>query len=139
MSVSVQNVVEIRFSEVDSMGVVWHGNFVKYLEDGREYFGAEYGLNYMRVVSEGFLVPIVDMSLKYKRSAKYEEKLIIETKFVNSAAAKIIFDYTIYRKSDMEELVKARTIQVFTDLDGQLILTNPSFFSEWKKSLGISD
>ena len=36
--------IEVRFSEVDSMSVVWHGNYVKYLEDGREAFGKEFGL-----------------------------------------------------------------------------------------------
>ena len=36
MDLSVEKKIDIRFSEVDSMGVVWHGSFVKYLEDGRE-------------------------------------------------------------------------------------------------------
>jgi len=137
MSISVQKTIDVRFSEVDSMHVVWHGSFVKYLEDGREYFGLKYGLSYLEVASLGFLIPIVDMNLSYKKSAKYGEKLIIETNFVNSAAAKIIFDYTIYSELSMEVLVKARTIQVFTDVKGQLILASPQFFIDWKKSLGI--
>jgi acyl-CoA thioester hydrolase len=65
--------------------------------------------------------------------------LVVETKFINSPAAKITFEYTIYRESDMELLVKAKTIQVFTDRQGQLILTSPEFFMDWKKSLSISD
>lgn len=139
MSISIKKTIDVRFSEVDSMRIVWHGNFVKYLEDGREYFGLKYGLNYLGVASLGFLIPIVEMNLSYKRSAKYGEKLIIETKFIDSAAAKIIFEYTIYRESDMEILVKAKTIQVFTDVKGQLILTCPQFFIDWKKSLQISE
>ena len=139
MAISIQKTIDIRFSEVDSMRIVWHGNFVKYLEDGREYFGSKYGLSYMGVASHGFLIPIVEMNLNYKNSAKYGEKLIVETKFVDSAAAKIIFEYTIYRESDMKVLVKARTIQVFTDIKGQLILTCPQFFTDWKKSLQISE
>src|SRR5690606_12084206 len=101
MSLSVLKKIDIRFSEVDSMGVVWHGSFVKYLEDGRELFGAEHGLSYMGVASQGYFIPIVDMSISYKQSAKYGDKLIIRTEFVNSEAAKIIFAYTIYRESDM--------------------------------------
>jgi acyl-CoA thioester hydrolase len=138
MSVSIRKTIDIRFSEVDLMGVVWHGNFVKFLEDGRECFGLKYGLTYMEVASRGFLVPIVDMQLSYKKSARYGEKLIVETKFINSAAAKIIFEYTIYREMDMEVLVKARTVQVFTDENGQLILTSPPFYLDWKKSLSIT-
>jgi acyl-CoA thioester hydrolase len=138
MDLSVRKNIEIRFSEVDSMGVVWHGSFVKYLEDGRECFGSKYNLSYLGVASLGFLIPIVDMNLNYKKSAKYGEKLIIETIFINSDAAKIIFEYIIYREVDMEVLVKAKTIQVFTDVNGQLILTNPRFYIDWKKLVGIS-
>lgn len=137
MDLSVQKKIEIRFSEVDSMGVVWHGSFVKYLEDGRECFGAKYNLSYLGVASLGFLIPIVEMNLSYKRFAKYGEKLIIETRFVNSDAAKIIFEYIIYREFDMEVLVTAKTVQVFTDAKGQLILTNPQFFNDWKKSFSV--
>jgi len=138
MSISIRKTIDIRFSEADLMGVVWHGSFVKYLEDGREYFGLKYGLSYLEVASHDLLIPIVDMTLSYRKSAKYGDKLIIETKFINSEAAKIIFEYTIYRVSDMEVLVKAKTVQVFTDENGQLLLTNPLFFMDWKRSLAIS-
>lgn len=139
MGISIRKTIDIRFSEVDSMGVVWHGSFVKYLEDGRESFGMKYGLSYLEVASRDFLIPIVDMNLSYKKSAKYGEKLVVETEFINSDAAKLIFEYTIYREFDMEVLVKAKTVQVFTDKNGQLILTNPHFFVDWKKSLSITE
>ena len=137
MSISVLKKIDIRFSEVDSMGVVWHGSFVKYLEDGRELFGVEHGLSYLGVASRGYFIPIVDMSINYKQSAKYGDKLLIKTEFVNSDAAKIIFSYTIFRESDMMVLAKAKTVQVFTDKEGQLVLTNPPFYTNWKKSIGI--
>lgn len=135
MSVSIRKTIDIRFSEVDSMGVVWHGSFIKYLEDGREHFGEKYGLKYMEVSSRGYLIPIVDMTLKYKKSARYGDKLVVETKYIDTEAAKIIFEYNIFREADMELLVKARTVQVFTDREAQLILTNPQFYIDWKKSL----
>jgi len=137
MDLSVRKKIEIRFREVDSMGVVWRASYVKYLEDGRECFGTKYNLSYLGVASLGFLIPIVDMNLSYKKSARYGEKLIIETRYINSDAAKIIFEYIIYRESDMEELVKAKTVQVFTDRKGQLILTSPQFYVDWKKSLEV--
>ncbi len=139
MSLSIQKTIDIRFSEVDMMGVVWHGSYVKYLEDGREFFGLNYGLKYLEVADYGYFIPLVDMNLNYLKSARYGEKLVIETTYINSPAAKIIFEYKIYRESDMEVLVKAKTVQVFTDENGQLILTNPPFYTAWKKSLSISD
>ena len=41
--------VLVRFNEVDSMSIVWHGNYVKYLEDGREDFGQKFGLSYLHI------------------------------------------------------------------------------------------
>ena len=51
----------VRFDEVDALGIVWHGNYVKYLEDGREAWGRKYGIPYMtiyREVKSGLQAPI---------------------------------------------------------------------------------
>ena len=53
----------VRFSEIDSMQIVWHGEYVRYFEDGREAFGKQYGLDYMSIYREGYMVPIVDFNL----------------------------------------------------------------------------
>lgn len=129
----------IRFSEVDSMNVVWHGNYIKYMEDGREAFGKEFGIGYMEVSALGYTIPIVKVDIDYKRSVPYNETIIIETRFVDSEAAKIIFDYTIYKKSDHKVAAKGRTIQVFLDQSGNLELTHPEFYTEWKKKWGLLD
>ena len=128
---------KVRFSEVDSMRVVWHGNYSKFIEDGREAFGEEFGLGYYDVYNQGLMTPIVKLDIDYKRITKYGEVLIIETEFVECDAAKIIFNYTLYRKSDMQIVVEAKSIQVFTDIDGNLQLTNPEFFTNWKKKKGL--
>lgn len=127
----------VRFSEVDSMKVVWHGNYVKYLEDGREAFGEEYGLSYMDVYSQNVMTPVVKLDMNYKNYVSYGEKIRIETTFENTLAAKIIFNYRIFRCSDNKKVLKAKTIQVFTDLKGDLLLTNPLFFEQWKKKHNV--
>ena len=56
----------VRFSEVDSMQVVWHGEYVRYFEDGREAFGRQYsGLGYLDFYANGYTAPIVDLQLQY--------------------------------------------------------------------------
>ena len=127
----------IRFCEVDSIGIVWHGNYVKYLEDGREAFGREFGLGYFDVYKFGLLIPVVKLEVEYKLSVKYGEKILIETSFVDDEAAKIVFDYTIYRESDNAVVLSARTVQVFVNESGVLELTNPGFYLNWKKRVGL--
>ncbi len=127
----------VRFSEVDSMAVVWHGNYVKYLEDGREAFGLQYGLHYLDVYQNELMTPIVKMSLEYKQPLRYGDTAVIVTEFVNCLSAKIIFHYKIYRKSDNELVATGESTQVFLNLNGELILTLPPFMEEWKTKMGL--
>ena len=129
--------VKVRFSEVDSLKMVWHGNYVKYLEDGREAFGEKFGLEYMYMYNSGYVAPIVDMQLKYYQSAKIGEKIIVEITYILSRSAKIIFDHSIYRESDNALLTTARTIQLFQTLEGIFEVSNPDFFLEWKNKWNI--
>lgn len=133
MILSAETEVRVRFSEVDSLKIVWHGHYVQYLEEGRQAFGEKYGLGYMDVYRRGFSIPIVKLNIDYKNSLKFEDHATVETKFVNTEAAKIIFHYKIRDKSTGKLIATAETIQVFVDNDGQLSLINPDFFVEWKE------
>ena len=129
--------VKVRFGEVDSMGIVWHGNYVKYIEEGRESFGHKYGISYLDIYAHNVMAPVVIMNIDFKKQVQYGDKLIIETEYVNTAAAKIIFNYKIFRKSDNELMAIASTTQVFIDLNREMILYPPDFVLEWKKKLGL--
>ncbi len=129
--------ITVRFNEVDPLGIVWHGNYVTYFEDGRESFGAEFGLRYLDYFAEGFVTPIVDLNINYKKILKYGQKAIVETTYVDSKAAKVCFEYKIFCAETGELLTSGRTIQVFMEKDSsQLYLTMPPFFEEWKKKWG---
>jgi len=129
---------KVRFSEVDSMGIVWHGNYIKYLEDGREAFGREYGLGYLDVYQQQALTPIVKVEMDYKQYIKYGEDIIIETEYINTPAAKLVFKYKIFRAEDKKLALTAQTTQVFVDKQGELMLTNPEFYVAWKTKWGLT-
>ena len=128
---------QVRFSEVDSMGVVWHGNYVRYFEDGREAFGNLYGINYMDFYRVGVMIPIVKITCDYKKPLKYGDTAIIETRFVNCEAAKLQYDYTFYRNSTDDIVATGSTLQVFLNRDMELLLDLPPFFYDWKKAQGF--
>lgn len=129
--------IEIRFSEVDSMNIVWHGSYVLYLEDAREAFGKKYHLEYLYMYEKGFYAPLVDMQLHYKTQLRYRDRAKIVIKFRNTAAAKLIFDYEIYNLATGELALTATTTQVFLDTDYQLLWSVPEFISQWKQMNGI--
>lgn len=129
--------VKVRFSEVDSMRIVWHGNYLKYFEDGRESFGARYNLGYLDVYKHNVMIPLVRINCDYKKPLVYGDTAIIETRFVNHDAAKIVFEYSIFRKSDREIVASGTSTQVFLTPEGELLLFTPDFFTGWKKHWGI--
>ncbi len=125
--------IVVRFSECDALRMVWHGNYVKYFEDGREDFGKKFGLSYMDIFEKtGLAVPLVHIECDFKRMVGIGETILVETTMVDDPAAKIIFEYTIF--NDKKELVcKGKTIQVFLDIHKkELMITLPPFFEEWK-------
>lgn len=134
---SVEKQIEVRFSEVDMMGVAWHGSYMMYLEDAREAFGARYGLSYCRYISENIFVPLVDMQLSYKRPVKYGMKPIVKITYVPCESAKIVFDYEIYDPETGTVCLTARSTQVFMDRDYNLMWYSPDFYNEWKKLMGL--
>jgi acyl-CoA thioester hydrolase len=125
--------IRIRFSEVDSMGLVWHGNYVRYLEDGREAFGNRYGISYMDFYHAGVLIPLVKISCDYKKPLKYGDTAVVETRFVNCEAAKLQYDYTIYHSQTKEIVATGSTVQVFLNPEMELMLEFPPFFYAWKR------
>ncbi len=127
----------VRFSEVDALGIVWHGNYVKYLEDGRESFGRHFSLGYTDVYAAGLLTPVVKMEIDYKQQVHYGETLLIETTHVDVPAAKIVFNYRILRESDGEVVLTASTTQVFLNTEGKLELSHPEFYTRWRKRQGM--
>lgn len=130
--------IEVKFSDVDMLGVVWHGNYIRYFEDGREAFGKQYGLGYMEVYNAGYVVPIVNVNCDYKRFLRYEDKVIIETVYTPTESAKINFDYRLLNAQTGELIVKGSTVQVFVHRDNfELQLTNPDFFLDWKQKHGL--
>jgi acyl-CoA thioester hydrolase len=129
--------IGVRFSEVDSMKIVWHGNYIRYFEDGRESFGLKYNLGYLDVYKHNVMIPIVKVQCNFLKPLVYGDTAIVETKFIDSEAAKIQFEYNIYRQSDHELMATGSSLQVFLTPQGELLLTMPEFFIGWKKKWGI--
>lgn len=132
MTLSETIKVRVRFSEVDSIRMVWHGNYVQYLEDAREAFGRKYSLEYLRFYDNGFLIPMYDLHMRYVRSASVDDILSVKITWKDVPGAKIVFQYEIRRDSDSELILSAESVQLFTDLEGNLELVCPQFYEDWK-------
>jgi len=128
----------VRFSEVDSLRIVWHGNFLKYFEDGRDAWAKEFDFDFMDVYEKhGMLMPLTSSHMDYKYPLRYNEIGLVETTFVNSPAAKMIFRFKIYNEDRTQLKAKGETVQVFMDTNHVLQLNTPPFFEDWKRKQGL--
>jgi len=128
--------IKVRFNEADPLGIVWHGHYIRYFEDGREAFGNKYGIGYLDFYNKGYIVPVVSIECDYKRSLRYGERVIVETKYIPCEAAKLRFEYKLYNAANGQLVATGYSVQVFLDKEHSLLqLTNPPFFDEWKKSM----
>jgi acyl-CoA thioester hydrolase len=129
--------IEVRFSEVDSMNIVWHGSYALYFEDAREEFGRVYGLSYRLYMENACPAPLVELNFRYIKPLLYGQRARADITFRNTRAAKVVFDYEIRLAEDNSLLTTGTSVQVFVDSDYRLMLTNPPFYEEWKKKYDL--
>ena len=128
--------IRIRFSESDAMGVVWHGNYLKYFEDGRESLGDQYKMNYTDIYTKGFVTPIVKIDVNYKSPILFGEEIEVRTRFLKSRSAKIVHHYEVWNLSSGKLSCVGTSEQVFLDDKTRTLeLFTPEFFKEWLDGL----
>lgn len=126
--------IRVRFNEADPLGIVWHGHYIRYFEDGREDFGNRYGVGYLDFFRNGLVVPVVHVDCAFKKSLRYGDTVVIETRYAPCEAAKIKFSYRLFNKETAELVATGSSVQVFLDREHSVLqLLNPPFFEEWKK------
>lgn len=105
----------VRYEETDQMGVVYHGNYAKYLEIGRVEWLRALGITYRSMEEGGTMLPVIFLQIQYKKSAKYDDLITVETSLKKVPSVKIEFDYKIYNET-RELLVEANTVLAFMDM-----------------------
>lgn len=138
-SLSFTKPLDVRFSEVDAMQIVWHGSYALYFEDAREAFGAHYGLSYHTIADAGYYAPLVDLEFHYRRPIVYGDRPLITITYVPTEAAKLIFDYVITDETDGEVIATGRSVQVFLDSNRNLMWTAPEFYEQWKAATLVQE
>ena len=139
MELSNRIKIQVRFNEADPLGIVWHGHYIRYLEDGREAFGNVHGLGYLEVYKQGFIIPIVSVQCDFKRSLRYGDSVIVETNYIPCEAAKMKFNYRLFNATTSELVATGSSVQVFLDRESSTLqLTNPPFFEDWKRGNGLA-
>lgn len=112
-----------EFFDADPMGVMWHGNYVKYLEMARCRLLDELNFNYIKMQNRGFALPIIKMDLKYINPIYFNDDFIVEIRLVECDIT-LKFNYILLSK-DNQIIAKASTTQVAVTLNKETLYAIP--------------
>ena len=130
MITSLETTITAQFYDLDPMGVVWHGNYARYLEEARCKLLDAIGYNYTEMEQSGYKWPIVDMQIKYVRPIRFSQEIIVNVTLVETAN-RLKINYTLRDKLSGEVVTKATTTQVAVHIKtGELCLESPSVLTD---------
>ena len=108
----------VRYPECDPMGYVHHSVYPVWFEMARTELLRETGPAYAELEREGVLIVVVDLKVKFKRPARYDDELEVTATLRRSGGARIEHDYEVRR--DRERLVTGSTTLACVDTDGRV-------------------
>lgn len=106
--------IRVRYGETDQMGVVYHANYATYFEVGRTEWLRQYGITYKSMEENGIILPVISLEIKYKKSATYDDNLVVKTSVKKTPSIRIEFDYELFNQNN-ELLATGSTVLVFVD------------------------
>jgi acyl-CoA thioester hydrolase len=117
--------LRVRFSEVDSYGVVWHGRYLAWFEEARNDLARGYGFTPSVLARSGYQLPVRDVSLTFKSPAGLDDEVLVGILFHPTETALIEFEYRVVDAESGRLMVTGKTRQVVTRVDHELLLTYP--------------
>ncbi len=121
--------VKVRYGETDQMGVVYHGNYAQYLEIARIDWLEALGVSYKKMEDEGVMLPVYELKVRFKKSAKFDDTLKIETTLLKKPGVRIEFSYKIFNENE-ELLTEAETTLIFIDTHRKKPVKCPAYILE---------
>lgn len=122
---STETEITAQFYDLDPMGVMWHGNYARFLEQARCDLLNSIGYNYDEMHVSGYMWPIVDMQFKFIRPIRFAQVVIITSTLIEYAN-RLKITYLIRDKETGATITKAHTVQVAIKADsGELLLESP--------------
>lgn len=89
-----QTKIRVRYGETDQMGCVYHGVYAQYYEVGRVEAIRLLGFSYKQIESNGIFLPVIELNIKYKNPAFYDDEITVITYLrERPSGVKIHFEY----------------------------------------------
>ncbi|HSG70100.1 MAG TPA: thioesterase family protein [Planctomycetaceae bacterium] len=120
MTSSIEHVmpIRVRYSETDAMGFLHHANYFNYFEMGRTELFRQQGGNYRRMEELGLFLVVSKLNCRYRRPARYDDELMLQTLLISSGPVKLIHEYKLFRGKEL--LAEADSTLACVNRDGEV-------------------
>mgnify|MGYP002852320652 CR=1 FL=1 len=108
------------YADTDSYGVVWHGTYLRWMEQARVEFCREINLNLVDLMNNDIALPVTSIQIRYKASAKINENVVVETAVTKLSPLLITFTQRIKSEDGMKLYTEATVDVVAVHNDGKL-------------------
>lgn len=120
---------KVYYADTDAYGVVWHGAYLRMMEKGRVLFCDEAGLDLVTLKEQDILIPVTNINIKYKSSAKIEERYTVTTTVLKKTPLSITFRQTIENTETGKIYIEADVTVVAVNSEGKLYRRLPEIIS----------
>ena len=118
--------IRVLYSDTDSYGVVWHGAYTKWFEAARVGLVEKLGLELESLENSGIVFPVVEMNIRYKSSAKMNERIIIKTQISELKQLSVTFEHKVFEeKTNTLRVIAHTTIVVIDTKTGKMLRKMP--------------
>ena len=116
MKFKSDTIIKVEFYDLDPMNVVWHGNYVKYLEIARCDMLSRLGYTYIDMKNDGYAYPVATMEMKYIKPCTFGQELKVVS-IVEEIEPALVIKYVIFDNITGEKMFKAKTMQIAVDIN----------------------
>ncbi len=125
--------IPVRYAETDQMGVVYHANYLVWMEIGRTGLISDLGFSYADLEKEGILAPVIDIQASYKNPARYGETVTVKTWIEAYDGLRITYGYEIYKENG-ELSATGKSVHVCVRKDNFRPLSIRKKLPEWHEA-----
>jgi acyl-CoA thioester hydrolase len=128
--------LRVRYAETDQMGVVYHSNYIIWMEVGRVELLRALGFTYKEMEADGLHLPVAEVKCRFKASALYDDQIVIRTRMVNLRGFLIHFAYEVVRETDGTLLAEGESVHLVVDRDMQKFSLPEKYMVPFRKAMG---
>jgi acyl-CoA thioester hydrolase len=128
--------LRVRYAETEKMGVVYNSNYLIWFEIGRVELMRELGHSYREMEEDGYLLPVAEVTCRFKGSAAYDDQIVIHTNILKLRRSLIQFGYQVFRESDNKLSATGASAHLVVDRDKRRKPLSDKYMVPFARAMG---